>query len=254
MPTAGQGGSSSPRLLGSPRAVGTLLLAALLPICTAVSASFSRFASTVSGLQQSMIAQAKAADPAASWTVDEHSRGKAVVIEDGDVWEKGCISVTLIEDEELSATRAAAISARTGTGIATGDQYSACALSFVLHARSPLVPTLRGDVRVFVVGEEEWYGGGLDLTPSYVEAEDSQHFHACLARLCVSHGGPGTYNTMKATCDAYFYLPARGEHRGVGGVFFDDLTAPWAQAFAEDLVASALAEVRGSRPCSRGAH
>lgn len=220
-----------------------LLLWVVLPSgCAAVKASFSHFASTVSGLQQSMIAQAKAADPAASWTIDEHSRGTAVVIEDGDVWEKGCISVTLIEDGELSMTRAAAISARTGTGIAAGDRYSACALSFVLHARSPLVPTLRGDVRVFVVGDEEWYGGGLDLTPSYVEEADTEHFHTSLARLCVSHGGLGTYREMKATCDAYFYLPARGEHRGVGGVFFDDLTAPWAQAFAEELVRSALAE------------
>lgn len=227
------------------KATAAMLLAALLPNCTAVSAvsaSFSRFASTVSGLQQSMIAQAKAADPTATWTVDEHPRGTAVVIEEGEVWEKGCISVTLIEDGELSSTRAAAISARTGTGIAAGDRYSACALSFVLHARSPLVPTLRGDVRVFVVGDEEWYGGGLDLTPSYVDQADSEHFHTSLARLCVSHGGAGTYQRMKATCDDYFYLPARGEHRGVGGVFFDDLTAPWAQAFAEDLVGCALAE------------
>ena len=64
-----------------------------------------------------MIARAKTADPSASWTVDVHDRGRAVIVEDGDVWEKGCISVTLIEDGELTETRAAAISARTGSGI-----------------------------------------------------------------------------------------------------------------------------------------
>ena len=115
-----------------------------------------------------MIAQAKAADPEAAWTIDEHDRGRAVIVEDGSIWEKGCISVTLIEGGELNAVRASAISARTGAaGIVEGAKYSACALSFVLHARSPLVPTLRGDVRIFAVeGVDEFYGGGIDLTPS----------------------------------------------------------------------------------------
>jgi coproporphyrinogen III oxidase len=207
-----------------------------------VVTSFTNFATTVQQLQSSMIAKAKLADPRAVWTVDEHSRGCAVIIEDGDVWEKGCISVTLIEDGVLSTVRAETISGRTGTTIAEGSHYSACALSFVLHARSPLVPTLRGDCRVFVVGEDEWYGGGLDLTPSYVDADDCTHFHAELCRLCNLHGTPTTYAEMKATCDDYFYLPARGEHRGVGGVFFDDLKADWAPVFAEALLDSALAE------------
>ena len=74
------------------------------------------------------------------------------------------------------------------TASSEGARYSACALSFVLHAHSPLVPTLRGDARVFVVGDDEWYGGGLDLTPSYVEADDCEHFHASLSALCGTHG------------------------------------------------------------------
>ena len=215
-----------------------------LPACAAVAVSstgrFGKFATAVHALQDSMIAQAKAADPAAKWTVDSHSRGKACIVEDGDVWEKGCISVTLIEDGELSAVRASTISGRTGTSIEAGAKYSACALSFVLHARSPLVPTLRGDARVFVVGDDEWYGGGLDLTPSYVEADDCVHFHSALRDLCARHGTPETYAEMKATCDDYFYLPCRGEHRGVGGIFFDDLTAEWAPALCEEMLHLAL--------------
>ena len=148
------------------------------------ASGFATFASRIQQLQESMITQAKTADPTATWTVDAHSRGKACILEDGEVWEKGCISVTLIEDGELSAVRAATISGRTGTTISEGARYSACALSFVLHAHSPLVPTLRGDARVFVVGDDEWYGGGLDLTPSYVEPDDCAHFHASLSELC----------------------------------------------------------------------
>ena len=218
----------------------------LLLMPSAVAAAFvpgssgAQFAAGIRELQDLMIGQAKAADPAAAWTVDEHSRGCACIVEEGDIWEKGCISVTLIEDGTLSAQRAAAISARTGSGIAEGAKYSACALSFVLHARSPLVPTLRGDVRVFAVADEEWYGGGIDLTPSYVEAEDCTYFHTALAELCAQHAEPTTYRQMKATCDDYFYIPCRGEHRGVGGVFFDDETAAWAPTFCDALMRCAL--------------
>ena len=207
------------------------------------SGSFLKFAATVERLQETMIARAKLVDPDAVWTVDAHDRGRAVVVTDGRVWEKGCISVTRIEDGELSAVRASAISARTGRGIAEGTRYSACALSFVLHARSPHVPTLRGDIRIFAVaGANEWYGGGIDLTPSYVVDEDCSHFHSTLAELCGEHAEMGTYAAMKQTCDDYFYLPAREEHRGVGGVFFDDLEADWAPAFAEALMVCALDE------------
>lgn len=205
-------------------------------------ASFERFASAVRSLQTEMIAKAKLADPTARWTVDDHQRGRAVIVEDGQIWEKGCISTTVIESGALSAVRASTISGRTGTNIEAGSPYSACALSFVLHARSPLVPTLRGDVRVFVVGDEEWYGGGLDLTPTYVEAEDCVHFHSKLARLCQEYATSDTYSEMKATCDEYFYLPARAEHRGIGGIFFDDLSADWAPTFANALIETALAD------------
>ena len=147
------------------RALAIARAASALAAPSSLAAPASRFRAFADGiydLQDSMIAQATAADPAATWAVEDHAKGRAVVLEGGGLWEKGCISVTLIEGGELSAARAEAISARTGNAaIVEGARYSACALSFVLHAASPHVPTLRGDARCFSVdGADEWFGGG----------------------------------------------------------------------------------------------
>ncbi|CAI7778638.1 unnamed protein product [Closterium sp. NIES-54] len=56
-----------------------------------------------------------------------------------------------------------------------------------------------------------------DLYPT-----DIREFHAFYRAICDRYH-PALYAAAKAQCDGYFYLPARGEHRGVGGIFFDDL-------------------------------
>ena len=58
-------------------------------------AGFAAFARGIRDLQDTMKRRAEAADPSARWTVDEHPRGRACIIEDGELWEKGCISVAL---------------------------------------------------------------------------------------------------------------------------------------------------------------
>jgi len=150
------------RTLAIARAASALATTPTSGSLAAPASRFRAFADGIYDLQDSMIAQATAADPAATWSVEDHAKGRAVVLEGGGLWEKGCISVTLIERGELSAARAEAISARTGNAaIVEGARYSACALSFVLHAASPHVPTLRGDARCFSVdGADEWFGGG----------------------------------------------------------------------------------------------
>jgi coproporphyrinogen III oxidase len=67
-----------------------------------------------------------------------------------------------------------------------------------------------------------WFGGGFDLTPCYGFDEDAVHWHRTAAAACAAHGAD-TYRQSKQRCDEYFYLPHRGEARGVGGLFFDDL-------------------------------
>jgi coproporphyrinogen III oxidase len=69
-----------------------------------------------------------------------------------------------------------------------------------------------------------WFGGGSDLTPSYLYEEDAIHFHSTLKTACDKHG-PQLYPTFKKWCDEYFFIPHRGESRGIGGLFFDDLNS-----------------------------
>lgn len=145
------------------------------------------------------------------------------VLQNGAVFEKGGINVSFVHGT-LSEARAKAMSAR-GREVAQGTPYRAAALSLVLHTMSPFLPTLRADVRVFAAGDKVWAGGGADLTPFYIHRPSFAAFHAHwrdeLARF-----DPSWYEQFKVTCDEYFFIPSRGERRGVGGVFYDDLELP----------------------------
>ena len=220
---------------------------------------FEEFAQFLIQHQTSMIDQIEQADGAGvafskdGWGAFENddgdntkSGGITRVIQGGDVVEKGACSLTVIRNGVLTADRAATIRGRQesmdggdgdGLVVQEGDIYSAAALSVVLHTRNPFVPTFRSDVRIFLVKSAEkdgqsvaWFGGGSDLTPYYLIDEDIVDFHTHLKKMCDAHFAPGneynlSYSQMKQSCDEYFYLPARSEHRGTGGIFFDDLPA-----------------------------
>ncbi|MEW5310673.1 MAG: hypothetical protein WDW38_002448 [Sanguina aurantia] len=165
--------------------------------------------------------------------------GLTCVLEDGEVLEKAAASITVVRGS-LTAARAAAMSSR-GRGCidpAGGQAYAAAALSLVFHSAHPMIPTLRADVRLFQVGEQSWFGGGCDLTPFYVDSQDFGSFHSFWKAQCDTHS-PEAYSEYKAVCDSYFYIPARKEHRGVGGIFFDDLSSEEAgfdvPAFVKDV-------------------
>jgi coproporphyrinogen III oxidase len=179
--------------------------------------------------------------------------GVTAVLEGGDLLEKAAANITVIRGK-LSPQRAAAMSGRGREQIDPrgGQAYGAAALSLVFHPRSAHVPTLRADVRLFQVfgaaeegGESSsapplsWYGGGCDLTPALLYEEDARDFHAHWRAVCAMQGGGGEggnsssnstsvvgqqlYDELKPWCDRYFYVTSRREHRGVGGIFYDDL-------------------------------
>lgn len=112
--------------------------------------------------------------------------------------------------------------------------FFAGGLSLILHPRNPNAPTVHANYRYFEITESSsepgdspsvvawWFGGITDLTPSYLFEEDVRHFHTTLRAACDAHG-PILYPAFKKSCDDYFFIKHRGEHRGVGGIRFDDL-------------------------------
>lgn len=171
-----------------------------------------------------------------AWSRQDGSRGVSRVLQGGDIVEKGGVMTTFAKGI-LPEQRAAAMTAR-GRKVGPGQAYHAAALSIVLHAKSPLVPTFRSDVRLFVVGKEGWYGGGSDLTPTYLFEDDARDWHLHWKLVCDRHSAD-LYARLKPWCDEYFYLPLRREHRGIGGIFFDDLDSTQLanpEAFVLDVV------------------
>ncbi|GLI64122.1 hypothetical protein VaNZ11_007297 [Volvox africanus] len=151
--------------------------------------------------------------------------GITCVLEDGEVLEKAAANISVVRGT-LSAQRAQAMSSRGRSNIDPrgGQPYAAAAMSLVFHSAHPYIPTLRADVRLFQVGQEAWYGGGCDLTPTYLDVADTEAFHRFWKTICDKYK-PGLHGELKEWCDKYFYIPARKEHRGVGGIFFDDLSS-----------------------------
>ncbi|KAL2631267.1 hypothetical protein R1flu_015953 [Riccia fluitans] len=158
------------------------------------------------------------------WQRSEDPRsgyGITRVLEDGELLEKAAANVSIVRGQ-LSEARAKAMSGR-GRPVESGANYFAGALSLVFHTRHPFVPTFRSDIRYFEVeGGGGWFGGGADLTPSYLFEDDANFFHSYYKDVCDRYD-PTLYEQSKAACDAYFYIPSRKEHRGIGGIFFDDL-------------------------------
>ncbi|GIQ96449.1 MAG: hypothetical protein CM15mP1_3450 [Methanobacteriota archaeon] len=105
--------------------------------------------------------------------------------------------------------------------------FFATGVSLVLHPHNPMAPTVHANYRYFERGEGKkpgswWFGGGADLTPSYLFEEDAIHFHRIHKDACDRHE-VADYSKFKKWCDDYFFIKHRGERRGLGGIFFLDV-------------------------------
>jgi len=156
-----------------------------------------------------------------NWQREQGGGGRTRVLTNGNVIEQGGVNFSHVFGGQLPASATAA------RPELVGRTFQAVGVSLVLHPKNPHIPTSHANVRFFIAekpGEKPvwWFGGGFDLTPFYPVREDVVHWHTVANKLCLPFGEE-VYPKYKAWCDEYFYLKHRGETRGVGGLFFDDL-------------------------------
>ena len=177
-------------------------------------------------LQQHICSELEQADGTGKFMVDEWQStlgtGVTRVLKDGNVFEQAGVNFSHVKGDTMPA------SATAHRPELAGAAFEAMGVSLVIHPKNPHVPTSHANVRCFFAypkdGSEPvwWFGGGFDLTPFYPYLSDVQHWHEVASLLCAPFGDD-VYAEHKKWCDDYFYLKHRGETRGVGGLFFDDL-------------------------------
>ncbi|KAI5279350.1 Coproporphyrinogen-III oxidase [Ascosphaera aggregata] len=172
------------------------------------------------------------------WTRDDGTGGGiSCVLQDGQVFEKAGCNVSVVYGklsrpaiEKMRADHKSLLDA-TPTDSEGELNFFAAGLSMVIHPHNPMAPTTHLNYRYFETSDPRdpingktrwWFGGGADLTPTYIFEDDCKHFHNTLKDVCDKHD-PVYYPRFKKWCDDYFWLPHRKEGRGVGGIFFDDL-------------------------------
>lgn len=186
------------------------------------------------------------------WNRKQGGGGVSCVLQDGDVFEKAGVNTSIVYGE---LTRPAIEKMRADHKSFVGADvdklnFFAAGISLVLHPHNPMAPTVHLNYRYFETSDPRdpvnatgtaqqnwWFGGGTDLTPSYLFEEDATHFHKTIKAACDKHD-KDYYPKFKEWCDRYFRIPHRDESRGVGGIFFDDLdvtSAPAAKNPQEDI-------------------
>mgnify|MGYP003365503420 FL=1 len=163
--------------------------------------------------------------------------GRSMVISNGSTFEKGGVNISVVygnltpggvvamkndhADLELPTDPA------TGLPVAEGVKFFACGLSMVIHPFNPHCPTTHLNYRYFETWNPDgtpqtwWFGGGADLTPSYLYEEDAEHFHTLHKKALDKHD-TSLYPKWKKWADEYYLIKHRNETRGIGGTFFDD--------------------------------
>lgn len=174
------------------------------------------------GLQDDICRQLELADGGADykedlWERPEGGGGRTRVMTNGAVIEKGGVNFSAVHGKTPQKIL-------DTLGLDESD-FFATGVSIVQHPVSPWVPIIHMNVRYFEMSNGVcWFGGGIDLTPHYVDKAQAEYFHQTLKTVCDEHDS-NYYGTFKNWADDYFFVKHRNETRGIGGIFFDRLNA-----------------------------
>lgn len=149
------------------------------------------------------------------WERPEGGGGRTRIFKNGKIIEKGGVAFSAVEGptpekilKKLNLEKA---------------DFFATGVSIVIHPISPMVPIIHMNIRYFEMSNGvRWFGGGIDLTPHYIDLEDAKYFHQEVKNTCDAYSSE-YYPKFKKWADDYFFIKHRNETRGVGGIFFDRL-------------------------------
>ncbi|WP_374948245.1 oxygen-dependent coproporphyrinogen oxidase [Mucilaginibacter sp.] len=158
------------------------------------------------------------------WEREGGGGGRTRIIQNGNIFEKGGVNFSAVHGH-LPHTMKKALNVEQ-------DDFFATGISIVIHPNHPLVPIIHMNIRYFempssfanAAGPVRWFGGGIDLTPHYVVEDDARFFHNRLKAVC-DQFYHDFYHRFKVWADDYFFIKHREETRGIGGIFYDRLTA-----------------------------
>lgn len=190
-----------------------------------MNASLENIKSYLTGLQNTICnglekADGKAVFKSDKWKRAEGGGGDTRVIAEGNVFEKGGVNFSHVFGQMPEFLKSETRSA---------NYFHATGVSIVIHTQNPFVPIIHMNVRYFCMMEnadseiiDEWFAGGIDLSPAYPNETDTLHLHQTLKNVCDTFDAT-YYPKFKTWCDDYFTIQHRNEMRGVSGIFFDHL-------------------------------
>lgn len=158
------------------------------------------------------------------WEREGGGGGRTRIIQNGNIFEKGGVNFSAVHGQLPHSVKKALNVEQ--------DDFFATGISIVIHPNHPLVPIIHMNIRYFEMPSSfnnstppvRWFGGGIDLTPHYVVEDDARFFHQQLKTVCDQFNAD-FYERFKTWADNYFYIKHRDETRGIGGIFYDRLTA-----------------------------
>ena len=161
---------------------------------------------------------------ATKWSKNKKSEGGGNyrILKEGKVFDKVGVNKSTVSGKFSKKFRANILGAQKD------GNYWASGISVVAHMKNPKIPAMHFNTR-FIITKKSWFGGGIDLTPSFKDRKEEIYFHSKLKELC--NNNRKNYNKYKIWCDKYFFLKHRNEKRGIGGIFFDYENKNWEKDF-----------------------